>query len=133
MLNKRVNYLIGKEISHSQNSIFNDRAINFFSDLSSELKKNKSVLKSPDLFFLMMWCTKKNLIINKEKYKLSSLRIGRGIIFHICPSNVPLNFFYSFAYGLLSGNSNIVKLPSRNYLETNILISAIKKIINKKN
>ena len=132
MLNKRVNYLIGKEISHSQNLIFNDSVINFFSDLSSELKKNKSVLKSPDLFFLMMWCTKKNLIINKEKYKLSSLRIGRGIIFHICPSNVPLNFFYSFAYGLLSGNSNIVKLPSRDYLETNILISAIKKIINKK-
>jgi hypothetical protein len=132
MLHKKINYLIGKEISHSQNLIFNDHAINFFSDLSSELKKNKSVLKSPDLFFLMMWCTKKNLITNKEKYKLSSLRIGRGIIFHICPSNVPLNFFYSFAYGLLSGNSNIVKLPSRDYLETNILISALKKIINRK-
>ena len=132
MLHKKINYLIGKEISHIQNSIFNDHAINFFSDLSSELKKNRSVLKSPDLFFLMMWCTKKNLITNKEKYKSSSFRIGRGIIFHICPSNVPLNFFYSFAYGLLSGNSNIVKLPSRDYLETNILISALKKIINKK-
>jgi hypothetical protein len=132
MLHKKINYLIGKEISHSQNLIFNDLAINFFSDLSSELKRNKSVLKSPDLFFLMMWCTKKNLIINKERYRISSLRIGRGIIFHICPSNVPLNFFYSFAYGLLSGNSNIVKLPSRNYLETNILISAIKKTISKK-
>lgn len=132
MLHKKINYLIGKEIFHSQDLIFNDHAINFFSDLSFELKKNKLVLKSPDLFFLMMWCTKKNLTNNKEKYKLSSLRIGRGIIFHICPSNVPLNFFYSFAYGLLSGNSNIVKLPSRDYLETNILISALKKIINKK-
>ena len=61
MLHKKINYLIGKEISHTQNSIFNDHAINFFSDLSSELKKNRSVLKSPDLFFLMMWCTQKKI------------------------------------------------------------------------
>ena len=27
---------------------------------------------------------------------LDNLRIGRGIAFHITPSNVPLNFAYSF-------------------------------------
>ena len=53
MLHKKINYLIGKEISHSQNLIFNDHAINFFSDLSSELKKNKSVF-SFDFLFLFV-------------------------------------------------------------------------------
>ena len=132
MLDKKINYLIGRKISHSQNLIFNDLAINFLSDVSNELRKNKIVLQSPDLFFLMIWSMKKNLISHYEKYKKSAFRIGQGIVFHICPSNVPLNFFYSFSFGLLAGNSNIVKLPSKSYVETNILINVIKKIINQK-
>ena len=96
MLDKKINYLIGRKISHSQNLIFNDLAINFLSDVSNELRKNKIVLQSPDLFFLMIWSMKKNLISHYEKYKKSAFRIGQGIVFHICPSNVPLNFFYSF-------------------------------------
>ena len=40
-------------------------------------------------------------------------RVGRGIVFHITPSNVPLNFAYSWLSGILSGNLNIVRVASK--------------------
>ena len=51
--------------------------------------------------------------------------MGRGIIYHIAPSNVPVNFAYSLISGILSGNVNIVRLPSKNYDQINIICDAI--------
>ena len=132
MLLDQITHMIGKTILPSHEIIFNYKAINFLNDLSNELKKNKKTMNSPELFSLMLWASKKNIVIHKEKYGNSSFRIGRGILFHICPSNVPLNFFYSFAFGLLSGNGNIIKIPTKKFEETEILLEAIKAIINKK-
>ena len=58
--------------------------------------------------------------------------IGRGIVFHISPKNLPLNFFYSFTLSLLSGNSNIIKLPNGNFKETKIVLDTLKKVFKKK-
>lgn len=38
---------------------------------------------------------------------------GRGVAFHIAPSNVAVNFAFSLAAGLLTGNANIVRLSSK--------------------
>jgi len=35
-----------------------------------------------------------------QDFRNNQLRLGRGLIFHICPSNVPTNFAYSFFFGL---------------------------------
>ena len=75
------------------------------------MKENSSFV---DLVSFAFWCRKKNLLLLKKNYKSSlSNSVGRGIIFHITPSNVPLNCIYSLAFGLLSGNSNIVRIPSK--------------------
>ena len=47
--------------------------------------------------------------------------MGRGTVLHITPSNVPTNFAYSMVFGLLSGNNNIIRLPSKNFLQVKIL------------
>ena len=44
-------------------------------------------------------------------------KLGLGLAFHITPSNIPTNFAYSLIFGLLSGNSNVVKVPSRNFTQ----------------
>ena len=59
--------------------------------------------------------------------------MGRGLIFHITPTNVPTNFFYSFIFSLLSGNSNIVKLPTRDFEEKKIILDSIYNLFKKKN
>ncbi len=59
-------------------------------------------------------------------------RLGRGVIFHICPSNIPTNFIYSFIFGLLSGNSNIVKMPSKRSKQKEIILKVIDILFKKK-
>ena len=58
--------------------------------------------------------------------------MGRGEVFHITPSNVPLNFAYSFSFSFLAGNSNIVKVSNKNFEQSEILIKIIKSLLKKK-
>ena len=109
---------------------FNSLAINFIEDFSKTLKEFKEIKIYPDLIYLMFWCSKNKNLIKKKNNEY--LRLGRGLIFHICPSNVPTNFIYSFFFGLLSGNSNIIKIPSKNFKEKDIIISVLKLLFNKK-
>ena len=91
---------------------FNELVIEFLDEFSEKLKSDKNIYNFPDLMYLMFWTRKKELLKYKNLILLNELRVGRGLAFHICPSNVPTNFFYSFIFGLLSGNSNIIKMPS---------------------
>ncbi len=53
--------------------------------------------------------------------------MGLGLTFHICPANVPVNFAFSMAFGLLSGNSNVLRLPSKSSPAAELLLEAISK------
>ncbi len=111
---------------------FNNQSIDFLSDFSKELKKEKKIYKFPDLIYLVFCTSYKKIGEAKKKFLSRNIRLGRGLIFHICPSNVPTNFIYSFFFGLLSGNSNIVKVPSKAFSEKNIILSTINKLFKKK-
>ena len=93
----------------------NRLSLDFLEDFSKLLRKNNKKNLSQDLLYLVFWCARKKKEL--EKNESSKFRVGRGLAFHICPSNVPTNFIYSFFFGLLSGNSNIVKLPSKDFKE----------------
>ena len=104
----------------------------FVNDFSNALKKQKKIYSYPDLIYLIFWCAKKKIENLAKNISNEQIRLGRGLIFHICPSNVPTNFVYSFFFGLLSGNSNIVKMPSKNFPEKDIIISTINLLFKKK-
>ncbi len=53
-----------------------------------------------------------------------------GLVFHISPSNVAVNSSFSFAFSLLSGNSNIVRVPSKDYPQTGIICNAINRVLS---
>ena len=112
---------------------FNAQSINFLDDFSNELKKNKKIYQFPDLMYLIFWSRFKKTEERKKNFLDKKIRLGRGLAFHICPSNVPTNFVYSFFFGLLSGNSNIVKIPSKQFPEKEIILSTIKKLFKRKN
>ena len=92
---------------------FNSKVVNFLDDFSNELKKQKKIYNFPDLVYLIFWTNYNKIQELKNKFTNKNISLGRGLIFHICPSNVPTNFIYSFFFGLLSGNSNIVKIPRK--------------------
>ena len=130
----KVKILVGeKEIQKKTLNPFDNRICNFLSDLSKELNLSKESKKYPDIMTLAFFCRKANLENLKKKFlkSLDQKRLGLGLIFQITPSNIPTNFAYSLIFGLVNGNSNIVKVPSKNFDQIKIICNSINKILNK--
>lgn len=105
---------------------FSEDAINFLDTLSKKLLKNFKTKAYPDVATFAFFCRRGNIIKLKQKYNDSSeLRLGVGTAFHIAPSNVPVNFAYSLICGVLSGNKNIVRVPSITFDQVEIIVEAI--------
>lgn len=109
---------------------YSDIVHSFLSDLSQTLLKDKSATRYPDIVSFAYFCRKANILRKKQTFADTKIRLGRGIIFHISPSNVPINFAFSYIFGLLAGNGNIVRVPSKAFPQTDIVCSAIKLLFN---
>ena len=130
---KNVEYLIGNSNFVSTASTpYNDLVCDFISFFSKELLKEKKSNEFSDLKTLAFWCRKHNVINLKKKFISEKLRMGIGLVFHITPSNIPTNFAYSLLFGLLTGNSNIIKVPSKKFEQVAIICSVINRILKKK-
>ena len=127
-----VKYLVGDEkISSEVVEPFSKEVCKFLSLFAKELNEYKDIKKFPELKTLSFWCREKNILNLKKKYETSKNLIGLGLVFHITPSNIPTNFAYSLIFGLLTGNSNILKVPSKNFKEIEIICDKLKKTIKK--
>jgi hypothetical protein len=108
---------------------FSELTIEFLNDLSKELANTIEIREFPDVATFGFFCRKGNIISLRKKHLPDNLlRLGRGIVFHIAPSNVPVNFAYSLVCGILSGNINIVRVPSKLFRQVELIIDAIKHI-----
>lgn len=107
---------------------FAEEVLLFFNDLSKLiLRKGRGY---SDVATFGFWCRRSALLKEKDKYDDLHYRLGRGIIFHSTPSNVPVNFAFSFAVGLLSGNANIVRLPAKSFPQVEIICAAIAELLS---
>ena len=107
---------------------FSDGTIAFLNALSSTLMRNPEVRSYPDVATFAFFCRRANLLALKKEYATNQVRLGRGIVFHIAPSNVPVNFAYSLVAGLLSGNINLVRAPSKEFPQVDIICQSIRQI-----
>lgn len=124
-----VKYLVGGEGTVCTGiRAFSDETCAFLSELSSALLKKPNAAAFPDVISFAYFCRKSNIQRIKARYE-NELRFGRGLAFHIAPSNVPINFAFSLLFGLLSGNANIVRVSSKNFPQTEIVCSEIQRII----
>lgn len=103
---------------------FDDKAIAFLNALSVKLLKTGK--EYSDVATFAFWCRKAALTQEKAKYDANELRLGRGVVFHSTPSNVAVNFAFSFAAGLLAGNPNIVRLPAKDFAQVDIICAAMR-------
>ena len=108
--------------------LFAKPSLDFVQALSGELLKDRAIKAFPELVALAYWLRKSNL---ERLSRTLAERIGdtiqhpRGTVFHIAPSNVDTIFVYSWILALLSGNKNIVRLPSKNSPQTDLLVRAV--------
>ena len=132
---EKIKFLVGnKEIKKISLSPYDKEVLDFLGDLSEDLNLTEDIRNYPDIKTFAFFCRNKNLIKLKKNFLVSSrdIRLGLGLIFHITPSNIPTNFAYSLIFGLLTGNSNIVKVPSRDFKQIDIISKSINKILSKK-
>ena len=129
-----IQYLVGnKKILKDIYTPYEKIVCEFLNDLSLSLIKDKKAKLFSDVMSFAFWCRKNNIETLKKTLNENYLRLGLGLIFHISPSNVPINFAYTFAFGLLSGNSNIVRVPSQKFDQVNIICDVVKYLFQKKN
>ena len=123
-----------KKINIIKKKEFDKEIISFLNELSKIIIQSKASRKNNELMAFGFWCRNTNLQEFRQKYSKKFLenKIGVGLLFHIPPSNVISNFAYSLLFGLLSGNTNIVRIPKRSIEFAKTLISFINKIIKKK-
>lgn len=108
---------------------FDENVISFLNDLSKELMQDRMAKAFPDVVTLGFWLRKSSVMKLKERFSDidDCSKIGRGVAFHIAPSNVPVNYAYSLFTGLICGNANIVRIPSKDFPQ----VSIINRLINK--
>jgi len=109
--------------------IFSTTTIDFWAQVSACLLADKRSMRFPDVVTFAFYCRRANLLNLKKSYTGGGIRIGRGVVFHIAPSNVPVNFAYSLLAGMLAGNANIIRVSTKFFEQVEIICNAMQSII----
>ena len=107
---------------------FAEETVEQLNALSVALLRDPHARQYPDVVTFGFFCRKANLLKLKEQHSHTGLRLGRGIVFHIAPSNVPVNFAYSIVAGLLAGNTNVVRVSQKAFPQVDIIVKHMREI-----
>lgn len=140
MKSNNIKYLFGNEkIDVLPNIPYKTECCDFLDSLSKAIRSDSEAKQYPDIITFAFWIRKANILKLKAEYDIRNNQntfnfktIGRGLIFHIAPSNVPINFAYTLVFGLLAGNSNVVKVSSKNFAQTEIICKILKQVTQNK-
>ncbi len=130
-----ITYLVGnQEILQKMQTVralpvFSEQAVNFLGKLSQALLKNKRAKAFQDIYSYAFWIRKASLEKEKQKHLNIENRIGRGITFHIAPSNVPINFAVSMTSALLAGNTCILRVSNKEFPQVDIVCEAMEALL----
>lgn len=109
-------------------AVFDESVIEFFDALSKELMHDVRSRQYSDVIAYAFWVRKASLLKVKESFTAKT-KLGRGVGFHIAPSNVPINFAVSMTSSLLAGNVSIVRVSNKDFEQVKIVIEAINKLL----
>lgn len=111
---------------------FSEKIVTFLNSVSKLLLSDREAKAYPDIVTLAFWMRKASVEGLKRRFadeKPGIYPVGRGVVFHIAPSNVPVNYAYSLVTGLLCGNVNVARIPSKDFPQVSIINRAIKKVL----
>lgn len=105
--------------------------LEFCAAVSKELMMSPEGKSYSDIITLGFWLRRGAIEALRKRYLIEdgNLHLGRGMVFHVTPSNVPVNFAYSLFTGLLCGNANVVRVPSKDFPQVQIIIKSMKKVL----
>lgn len=130
-LMSHIDYLIGSEnILTKPLRVFDAETCAFLADFSKAIMADNEAKGFPDIISLGFWCRQANIQRMSQRNYCIENRIGRGLAFHIAPSNIPVNFAFSLVISALAGNSNIVRVPSRPMPQIMIIARLLMQVLD---
>ena len=112
----------------SWRTFFADDAVAFLQEISRVLLRDVRTRQYPDLVAFAYFCRRANLHALAQRYPDAAQRSGWGTAVHVAPSNIPINFAFSLLFGLLAGNSNIVRMPSREFPQNDLWVELFDQV-----
>ena len=104
--------------------VLDPRDVDLLSDVSARLMRDPAAKALPDVMSFAFWCRRGHLRSLAGSRGDLSHNMGRGLSFHVAPSNVPVNFAFSWAFALLAGNACVVRVPSRPFPQVGAICAA---------
>ena len=110
---------------------FDGRTIDYLDSVSKRILSDPASRAYPDVVTFAFWIRKASMASYAETYaeKDGCRTVGRGVVFHVAPSNVAVNFAYSLVSGLISGNVNIVRVPSKPFPQVDMIADAMRSAL----
>lgn len=110
---------------------FTENRIAFLNTISKILLSEPAAKQYSDVVTFAFWIRRASLEQKKSTIQQKGIfRLGRGTVFHIAPSNVAVNYAYSFAAAFILGNANIVRLPSKDFPQTELINRAVNRALD---
>ncbi|MGN0914866.1 MAG: acyl-CoA reductase [Succinivibrio sp.] len=110
-------------------ALFDPLVTDFFDELSHALLKDSEAKKLSDVIAWAFWIRKASLKKEMPRYEGKN-RLGRGVAFHIAPSNVPVNFAVTMTSSLLAGNITVVRVSNKDFIQVRIIVKAINELLD---
>lgn len=112
--------------------VFDESIVAFLNDLSHELLRNPANKAFPDIMSYAFWIRRANINREKERFDGRPQKMGRGLAFHIAPSNVPVNFAVSLTSAMLAGNACVIRVSEKSFQQVDIITQAMNCLLDNK-
>lgn len=123
--------MLGDFLTPRRRKVGHKDVVSYLSDVSREILRSKECRAYPDIVTFGYFCRRSSIVRAIQQSQLGEMSYGWGFAVHIAPSNVPVNVAFSFVFGLLAGNNNLVRLPSTLWPQVEILIDILTKVARK--
>lgn len=107
---------------------FSPLVIDFLQAVSRELQTLSLAHTDMTWAALGFWLRRSHVTQMAQNISHLGLRLGRGLVFHIAPANMPAMFAYSLAISMLAGNGNIVRISPRQAASIQPICSCIETV-----
>lgn len=114
---------------------FHDEVVALCAELARRLRRHPDVRRQPALGALAWWIRPAGVERLRRHWEAISavegtIRVPRGVVFHVPPTNVDTMFVYSWLLAALAGNANVVRLSPAAVEATGPLLDTLADVVS---
>lgn len=108
---------------------FSKAQVSFLTKLSQEIINRQENRAFPDLITFGYFIRPSNIewYFSSRQSNKNFIATGVGTAIHVAPSNIPINFAFSWLFGFIAGCKNLVRLPSSRSEQISLFLEAFER------